>query len=336
MAYSDDILKAASLDIPYGKLNGKNILVVGATGLIGSCLVKVLMATGTDCNVYASGRNRKRAERIFAEYSDDARFHFLEYDVTKPLQSDVTFHYIIDAASGANPIAFSTDPVGVMTANFLGVNNLLAYGVQHGMERFVYVSSGEVYGEGDGREFSEDYSGYVNPMSPRSCYPSSKRAAETLCASYAQQYGVECLVARPCHVYGPGFTESDTRVYAQFIRNVLRGEDIVMKSTGEQFRSWCYDVDCATALLYILLKGESGLAYNIADNNSNISIRELAEMTASIGGTKVRIELPSDIEKRGFNPVTKSVFSNQRLMDLGWKPLHSMRESLENTINQLK
>lgn len=336
MAYIDDIRLAASLELPFEKLAGKNVLVVGATGLIGSCLVRVLMAADSDCHVYASGRSRNRAERIFAEYANNERFHFLAYDVTQPLESDITFHYIVDAASGANPIVFSTDPVGVMTANFLGVNNLLTYGVQHGMERFVYVSSGEIYGEGDGREFDEDYSGYVNTMSARSCYPSSKRAAETLCAAYAQQYGVECLVARPCHVYGPGFTESDTRVYAQFIRNVLRGEDIVMKSTGEQFRSWCYDVDCAAALLYILLKGESGFAYNIADNNSNITIRELAEMTASIGRQMVRIELPSDVEKRGFNPVTKSVFSNRRLMDLGWKPLHSMRESLENTINQLK
>ena len=118
--------------------------------------------------------------------------------------------------------------------------------------------------------------------------------------SYAAEYGADVVIARPCHTYGPHFTEQDNRVYAQFIRNVLRGEDIVMKSTGEQFRSWCYVVDCVSALLHILLKGESGEAYNIADADSNISIRELAETIAAIGGRKVVIDLPDTDEKRGF------------------------------------
>ena len=141
------------------------------------------------------------------------------------------------------------------------------------------------------------------------------------------------MIARPCHVYGPHFTEKDNRVYAQFIRNVWRDEDIVMKSTGEQFRSWCYVVDCVSALLHILLKGKSGEAYNIADENSNITIRGLAEMIAEIGGKKVIIELPSDIEKSGFNKVTKSIFSTQKLKELGWAPQQSMQQNMVNTIS---
>lgn len=313
----------------------KNILITGATGLIGSALVKNLLKA-TDWNIYASGRNAERARRIFADSLDNDRLHFVKYDVTEPLISDITFHYMIDAASGANPLLYSTDPVGVMKGNIIGVCNLLEYGVRHGLERFVYVSSGESYGEGDGREFSEEYSGYVNTMSFRSCYPSSKRAAETLCACYAHQYGIECMVARPCHVYGPGFTESDNRVYAQFIRNVLRGEDIVMKSTGSQYRSWCYVEDCANALKYILEKGVSGEAYNIADDTSNITIRELAEMVAEIGGRKVVLDIPSDIEKAGYNPVTKSTFSTQKLQQLGWSVSGSMKDKMKETIEILR
>ena len=334
-SYRDDILQIFKEDLPWEKLSHCNILVTGATGLIGGCLVETLMMNlERDYQVYSSGRNEERARLRFKEWADDEAFHFIRYDVLKPLDSDVKFDYIIHAASNASPNFFVQKPVEVIKSNIDGVAHLMDYGLEHGMKRFLYVSSGEVYGEGDGRVFTEDYSGYVNPMSPRSCYPSSKRAAETLCVSYAAEYGVDVVVARPCHVYGPHFTEQDNRVYAQFIRNVLRGEDIVMKSTGEQFRSWCYVVDCVSALLHILLKGENGQAYNIADPQSNISIRELAETIASIAGRKVVIDLPSDVEKRGFNVVTKSVFSTEKLGSLGWLSLFNTKEGLEHTIKE--
>ena len=154
----------------------------------------------------------------------------------------------------------------------MGVSNLIEYGLAHHMKRFVYISSGEVYGEGDRRPFDEAYSGYVNCMTPRSCYPSSKRAAETLCVSYAEEYGADVVIARPCHVYGPNFSDKDNRVYAQFIRNILNDSDIIMKSTGGQFRSWCYVVDCVSAILYVLLKGEKEQVYNIADSQSVVMV----------------------------------------------------------------
>jgi nucleoside-diphosphate-sugar epimerase len=331
--YKEDILKIFSQDLPWGKLSGTNILVTGATGLIGGCLVETLMMNPKrDYQVYASGRNEERARLRFKAFADDPAFHFVKYDVMQPLESDVNFDYIIHAASNANPKFYATQPVEVMKANFDGVANLINYGLKHGMKRFLYVSSGEVYGEGDGRVFTEDYSGYVNCATPRACYPSSKRAAETLCVSYAAEYGTDIVIARPCHVYGPYFTEQDNRVYAQFIRNVLRGEDIVMKSTGEQFRSWCYVVDCVSALLYILLKGECREAYNIADSTSNISIRELAETIAKIGGKKVVIDVPDADEKKGFNVVTKSVFSTEKLESLGWKSGTNILNGLKHTI----
>ena len=336
MSYKDDIFNAATLDLPWDKLSGCNILITGATGLIGSCIVEVLLShPGKDYHVYASGRNEDRAKLRFQEYTDDPSFHFIKYDVSEPLEGDTRFDFIIHAASNASPNFFATKPVEVIKSNIIGVSNLMDYGLHHGLKRFLFVSSGEVYGEGDGRVFTEDYSGYVDPTSPRSCYPSSKRAAETLCVSYGAEYGVETVIARPCHTYGPHFTESDNRVYAQFIRNVLNGEDIVMKSTGEQFRSWCYVVDCVSALLYILLKGENGQAYNIADENSNITIKELAEIIAEIGGKKVVIELPSEIEKTGFNVVAKSIFSTKKLEALGWNVERNMKDNINCTLQTL-
>lgn len=337
MKYQDDIRRVASLQLPWEQLSGCNILITGATGLIGSCLVEVLMARQErDYQVFALGRNAKRMDALFGRYTSENGFHQVLWDVTQPLSLEQPFHYIVHCASGAAPTEFAQHPVEVMKANLMGVTNLMDYGISHSLRRMLYVSSGEVYGEGDGRIFTEDYSGYVDPMLPRSCYPSSKRAAETLCASYGAEYGVDVVVARPCHIYGPRFTERDNRVYAQFIRNVLRGEDIVMKSTGEQFRSWCYVVDCASALLYILLKGKNGEAYNIADENSNITIRELAEMVAGIANRKVIIDLPTDTERRGFNKVTKSVFSTLKLNSLGWIISHSMNQKMKCTIEAIQ
>ena len=337
MAYIDDINSVAALNLPWDKLSGCNILITGATGLIGSCLVEILMSRPSKgYNVYASGRNIERAKERFKGYYDDPAFHFIQYDVTKPLKGEICFHYIVHAASNASPNFFAAKPVEVIKSNIEGVANLIEYGLGHNLKRFLYVSSGEIYGEGDGRVFTEDYCGYVNPASPRSCYPSSKRSAETLCVSYGAEYDVDTVIARPCHTFGPYFTEMDNRVYAQFIRNVLRGEDIVMKSSGTQFRSWCYVVDCASAILHILLKGENGQAYNIADSSSNISIKELAEMIAEIGGQKVVNAFPSENEKAGFNPVTKSVFSTTKLESLGWKIMPGMKDKMISTINECR
>lgn len=333
MNYKDDIKKAAQAKIDWGKLSGKNILVTGATGLIGSCIVEILMSReNINYHVYASGRNEQRVKRLFAEYQNSPFFHFVKYDVVEPLDSDINFHFIIAAASGANPVLYSTDPVGVMKANFDGVDHLFSYGVNHFLEKFVYVSSGDVYGEGDGRVFTEDYSGYVDPLNLRSCYTSAKRATETLCISYASQYDIETSIARPCHTYGPNFTENDTRVYAQFIRNVLNGEDIVMKSKGEQIRSWCYVVDCALGVLYVLVSGQNKEAYNISDENSVVSIREMAESIAKIGGKQLVINAPSEIEKRGFNVVKKEILDSSKLQKLGWRPLCDLKMGFEHTI----
>lgn len=335
--YRDDLLRICDESLPWDKLSGTNILITGATGLIGSTLVEVLMSNPRrDYVVYASGRNMERARKRFEDYSSIESFHFVEYDVMSPLQMDVQFDYVIHAASNASPNAFTKNPVEIIKANICGVSNLIEYGIAHRMKRFLYVSSGEVYGEGDGRIISEKYSGYVDSMNPRSCYPSSKRASETLCASYASEYGADVVIARPCHIYGPNFTESDNRVYAQFIRNLFKSEDIVMKSTGEQIRSWCYVVDCVSALLYILLKGESGEAYNIADPDSVLTIRQLAEIVAKIGNRKVVMDVPSETEKKGYNLVSKSVFSVDKLKGLGWTVSENMCEKMRKTVEHSK
>ncbi len=309
-----------------------NILITGATGLIGSCLVDLLMRHSF-CHIYAMGRNSQRAEQRFADYWQQPRFHFIRHDICQSLECTENFHYIIHAASNASPNFFQQSPVEVMKSNLDGLCHLVEYGLRHQMKRMVYISSGEVYGEGDGSVFTEESSGHIDILSPRACYPSSKRATETLCAAYIQEYGADIVIARPCHTYGPYFTESDNRVYAQFIRNILNDEDIVMKSRGEQFRSWLYVVDCAVAMLLLLTKGNSGEAYNVANEESNITIRQLAEEIAKIGNKKVVFDLA---ENGNTTPITKAVFSTEKLNQLGWKPLFSIEEGLAHTIQSMR
>lgn len=331
--YSNDILEGLhQYDLTV--LSDSRILVTGATGLIGGCLVDILMNSDCRCHVYALGRNEKRARRRFASYWQHELFHFVKGDVTKPLAVDIPFDYIIHAASNASPNFFKEHPVEVIKANITGVEQLMAYGLAHQMRRMLFVSSGEVYGEGCGKAFKETDSGYIDCATPRACYPSSKRAAETLCVAYATEYGADVVIARPCHTYGPYFTESDNRVYAQFIRYVLQGEDIVMKSKGEQYRSWIYVVDCAFAILLLLAKGETAQAYNVADEQSCITIRSLAEMTAKAAGVRVVM----NIEQTGGSsaPITRATFCTEKLEALGWKPLWHLEDGLQHTIASLR
>lgn len=337
MSYLNDIKGVAlSPMIPFNLLSGCNILVTGATGLIGSCLIKVLMAyPDIDYNIYAVGRNKARASKLFDNYEGNPFFHFVCCDILESIPLDIDLHYIIHSASNASPSDFVATPVEVIKSNVIGVSNLLDYGKNHNLKRMLFVSSGEVYGQGDGRVFDEHYSGYVDCTSLRSCYPSSKRAAESLCVAYSYEYGLEIVIARPCHVYGPDFSDRDNRVYAQFIRNAIKGQDIILKSNGEQFRSWCYVVDCVSALLTILLKGVSGEAYNIADDNSNVSIRQLADVVSSLSGQKVVFECPSNIEKIGYNVVTKSVYNVDKLKGLGWEAKTSLYDGFKHSIEWL-
>lgn len=331
--YSADIFAAAASALPWEKMDGCNILVTGATGLIGACLVEILMRRKHDYNIYAAGRNEKRAKKRFTKFSDEPTFHFLNYDVCSELHADVDFHYIIHAASNASPVFFKNNPVEVMKANVYGVANLMEYGRRHQMRRFLYVSTGEIYGEGN-RVFSENDCGHLECTTPRACYPSSKRAAEMLCVSYVEEYGVDAVIARPCHTYGPHFTESDNRVFCQFVRNVLQGEDIVMKSDGSQMRSWCYVVDCSLALLYILLKGENGNAYNVADPTSVFTIRQLAEAIADAEGRRVVFSNPSDAERKAFTNISHAVFDTAKLQALGWSASGEWKDKLAAMVEE--
>ena len=336
-------LRRAIGDVPrLDALRGARVLVTGATGMIGSALAEALLlmnaAQGMDIEIYAAGRSEAGIRERFGEAMDGPRFHYVPYDATKPLALDFETDYVVHAATSAHPMAYATDPVGIMQANVIGAMNLLEALRSRGHGRLLLLSTGEIYGENPTlpEGFSETDTGAIDAMKPRACYPEGKRAAETLCACYAAQYGVDALVARLCHVYGPTFTATNSRADAQFLRNALAGRDIVMKSQGSQVRSWCYVTDAVCALLTLLAKGEAGQAYNVANRRSVASIREYARTLADIAGVKLVFEAPPELERAGYTRISRAVLNPSKLEGLGWVARYDLREGLEESYRACK
>lgn len=339
ITYQSDLDYVASLPI-YDKLKNKKIIITGACGLIGSFLVDVLMLRNKKYNdnitVIANTFHEESINNRFKDYLNNPNFKYICQDVNLPLNYNDEVDYIMHLASNAHPALFKTDPVGTIKTNIVGLLNLLEFAKDKNVSRVLYVSTGEVYGEKEGvKEFCEDDLGFVNPIFYRSCYPNSKRCAETLCVSFSEQYGLSTVIARPSHVYGPSFTKNDSRVYAEFIRNILNNEDITLKSSGNQIRSYTYVVDAVSSLLYILIYGENKNAYNIANPSSILSIREMAEIIADIGKKKVLFDIPKDIPTNA-NPMQCGVLNSAKLQKLGWSARYDSKEGFTNTINILK
>ena len=173
-------------------------------------------------------------------------------------------------------------------------------------------------------------------LNPRNSYSIGKRAAETLCVSYADEYGVEAVIVRPGHIYGPTASPTDNRVASAWSYAAARGEDIVMKSDGSQIRSYCYCLDCASAILTVLLKGANCSAYNISNPKSIVSIKEMAEILSKKAGASIKIELPTEKEQKGFNPMLNSSLDSSNLENLDWKGLFDAQTGFFHTVEILK
>jgi len=334
---------AALKKIHIDAFQGKTVVITGAVGMIGSCLVDVLMQHNRDsqvfCRVVAVGRNAMSAKGRFEAYWEEPGFIFLERDISKPLEGFPDYvDYLIHAASNADPVSFAQAPVDTMLSNVVGTNNLLSYGIDHGMTRFLNISSGEMYGQPNERmdDFVEDYCGPVDYSSPRACYPAGKRSAEVLCQSYIKQYQADAVIVRPCHIFGPTMTRKDSRAVSEFLWNAVDGKNIVMKSAGLIERSHCYVLDAAQGILTALIHGTCGTAYNIADANYQMLIRDFAQQTARVSGCQVIFENPSDLEINGYSKIGRAVLDASRLRALGWTPQCSNGSAIEETINILR
>ena len=341
--YMDDINYVAGLDLPWERLKGKSLMLSGATGLLGSFLVDVIMAKNAgsdlDCSVYALGRNEEKAKKRFSKYANDSQLVFISYDVKHPFTRDDigNVDFVLHLASNTHPMQYATDPIGTITTNIIGLQNLLDFAVAHNVIRFAFASSNEIYGEnrGDVEFFDEAYCGYIDSNTLRAGYPESKRCGEALCQAYKAQKGLDVVIPRLTRSYGPTMLMSDTKALSQFIKKGIAGEDIVLKSAGTQYFSYQYMADSVSGMLYVLLCGESGEAYNIAEERSDIMLKDLAAIIAGFKGKKVVFEIPDAVEAAGYSTATKARLDGRKLAALGWKPHYDIRTGIERTMKIL-
>lgn len=332
MSYSESIKTAAK----QYDFSNKKILITGASGLVGSCIIDILK----ECNalnnsgitIYALGRNR---ERLLKRFGSDVIC--IEQDIRNPLNASDEYDYIIHAASNADPLRYAVEPVETILTNIEGCKNVFEYARVHKNTRVLLTSTFEVYGKiEDVDTYSEDMYGAVDFHLLRNGYTESKRCSEMLACSYSDEYGIDVVIARLASIYGPTMIASDSKAHAQFLRNGVNGEDIVLKSEGLPRRTYCYVIDAATAILSILLNGESGEAYNVSNEQSICSIREFATTVADLSGHKVIMDLPNATEAKGFSKPQNCILDNSKLRALGWQGHFTLTEGIQETLKALK
>lgn len=342
--YIENLKKISRVNfIPWERLLHKTVLIIGATGMIGSCLVDLLMYCNQyknyDIKIIAISRNLSKAKERFKKYWNDLNFKYIQHDCSLAFPDILgNVDYAIHAASNTHPIAYSLDPIGTITTNIFGTYYLLDCLKQQNNCKVLFISSVEIYGENysDKEAFSEKDLGYIDCNTLRAGYPESKRTSEALCHAYISKYNMNIVIARLCRVFGPTMLKSDSKALSQFIHKAVGGEDIILKSSGEQFYSYIYVFDAVSSLLTILLNGETGEAYNVADKNSNITLLELAEKLASIVNKKIKFELPDAIEKKGFSKATKAILDSEKISALGWYALNGIHNNLLQCIQIMK
>lgn len=329
-------------ELPLEMLRDKKIMVTGANGMLATYLIYFFMylnaEKGFDIEVYALARNEKKAKKRFEDFLMDKHFHLILGDVCEKIEDNIeNIDFVIHAAGNASPKYITTDPVGIIKSNVIGTLNILNYARIWKTQRVLFTSTREVYGAvaPDVSEIKENNYGVEDPTNLRSCYPESKRMAETLLESYKHQFGVDYVTVRIAHSYGPGMNiDQDGRVMADFISDIVNERDIVLKSTGEVERAFCYITDAISGMLIALLNGEGGKAYNLANEKEPMMIRDVANMLTRIfkeRGCEVIYKIPEQMSV-GYSKIKRTRLSTEELEKIGWRCHVSLETGLKNTV----
>lgn len=338
---AEDFEAVAQSDLPWEAFKGRSFVVTGATGLVGSLLVRALLycdqVHGLGIKVYALVRNVEKAKQIFGETNAP---EYLVADLAKDeIVGDFACDYVIHAAAVTTSKLMVSDPVGTIRTAIDGTEKLLKLAVEKKAQAFVYISSMEVYGQPktDGKTAEKDL-GYIDISTVRSCYPEGKRMCECLCNAYAAQYGLNVKSARLAQTFGAGILPTENRVFAQFARSAVNGENIVLHTTGESEGNYVYTADAIRAIMLLLVKGESGEAYNIANEQSHTTIRSMAELVAEqIAGGAIRVvlDIPQDASSLGYAPPVKMWLDASKMRALGWEPTVGLADAYRRMIRYM-
>lgn len=334
--------------IDWSAFKDKTVLISGANGMLPSYMVDTLLflneKKGYNIKVVALVRNVEKAKRVFSEFEGNKMLEFLVQDVTAPIHYDGDIHYIIHAASQAAPSYYGVDPVGTFTANTVGTINMLELAKEKAVQGFLYFSTGSIYGNIEGEKvlLDESMAGNVNVLEVRNCYAESKRAGENACVCYNYQYKVPTKIVRIFHTFGPKVNLNDGRVFSDFCKNIVNGENIVLKSDGSAKRSFLYVADAVIAYFKVLLDGEPAKAYNVGgDEEHEISIRDLSELLVGLYPEK-NLKVIFDINENDLTyakmrtPQKQVLPKLNRITSLGWQQTTKVKECFKRTIDALE
>jgi UDP-glucuronate decarboxylase len=318
----EDIKTIAGLPYAWEKLNGKTLMISGGTGFIGTFISDVIRYRNEH---YGSNTKIVSLSRHGGE--SDNTVEKIATDITKPIQYDGSVDFILHLASNTHPAQYAKDPVGTITTNIIGCDNLLKLAVEKKISRFLLASSVEIYGQGTEEPMNEKYCGYIDCNNARAGYNEAKRTCEALCRSYESQYGVDVVIARLARTVGADH-KKDTKAMAQFMDNAVAGEDIVLKSKGNQRFSYSYIADTASGVLKVLLDGIGGEAYNVSDEDEGMTLGDYAGFMAGLAGKKVVFEIE---ENTSVSKASYALLNIDKLKAIGWKPMYTVSDGLRRT-----
>lgn len=338
----EDIDNISKSSVNWEKLKECNILITGINGLIASYMTYTLFYLNDNkdlkIKVYGLARNKEKTHKKWGEILKREDFHVIYQDVTEPIQTEIKMDYIIHAASQTGPKQFMDDPVGTAMGNVMGTYQLLEYGRLNQIKAFAMLSTREIYGKSSLDYVSEEDLGALNPAIVRSCYPESKRMAETLCASYKHQYGINSRIIRIAHTYGPGMLLSDGRVVGDFIGSVVNGQNIVMNSDGSGTLALTYIADVIEGIFYSICNFKD-MVYNISNSSEPISVKQLAELLCAEFSNKnigLEVNIPKAAQNSGYLNIKLGFLDSGKAKAEGWIPRTSLKDGMMRTVRSFE
>lgn len=324
------------------ELAGRTVLLTGGAGFLGAALIEVFAAHNAAASAAEQVQvvvvdNGSAASVRLAEVAMQPGIRVIEADLCGDLGWLATLpplHYVVHAAGLANPVAYQRMPLPAFDVAVTGTRRMLDLARAHGA-RLLFTSSSEIYGDPEPSAVPtpETYPGRVSTLGRRACYDEGKRAGETLCYLYWHELGVHTVMVRPFNVYGPGMRADDGRVLPAFLRSYLAGEPIVVHLPGTQTRSFCHVSDAVAGLLLALVFGRPAEAYNIGNDEQELSMIELAELFVEVTGGAAQVQYEGTPEHYpGIGPNRRCPDLAKARAELGYRPRTMLREGLRELI----